>query len=107
MRFKKERENPDVKRGITFFLYALTFIIAALFYMWPHHQMIKRGYEYQELRAKHEKLFQENRILKLEMASVRSLDRIEKTAVKKGFILPQKGQIVFLKDKNKHGKINR
>ena len=107
MRFKRERENMDLKRGIIFFLYALTFIIAALFYMWPHHQMIKRGYEYQELRAKHETLFQENRILKLEMASVRSLGRIEKTAVEKGFILPKKGQIVFLKDKSKHGKIKR
>lgn len=82
-------------------IYILIFTIGAFFYMWPHHQMIKIGYEYQELIVKHEKLFQENKILRLEIASIKSLDRIERLAIEElGFIFPKKEQIMFLKDKD-------
>ena len=79
----------------------LIFIIGVLFYMWPHLQMIKIGYTYQGLMTKYQRLLQENRVLRLELASVKSLDRIERMAKEKmGFFFPKDGQIVFVKDKN-------
>lgn len=79
----------------------LIFIIGAFFYMWPHHQMIKISYTYQGLMAKYQRLLQENRVLRLELASISSLDRIERVAKEKmGFSFPKDGQIVFVKDKN-------
>jgi len=97
----KEKNLINFRKAALFSFYILIFIVGALFYMWPHHQMIEISYEYQELIAKHEKLFQENRILRLEIASIKSLDRIERLAVEDlGFIFPKKEQILFLKDKD-------
>ena len=105
---KKEKELTGLEKKIRFFFSFFLLICAALFYMWPQHQMIKRGYEYQKLVTTHERLFQENRVLRLELASMTSLERVEKIAVgKQGFIFPDRGQIVYLRDKKSYAKTNR
>jgi cell division protein FtsL len=105
---KKEKESLSLAKKIRFFFSLLLLIVAALFYMWPQHQMIKKGYEYQKLVTTHERLFQENRVLSLELASMKSLERVEQIAVGKlGFISPDRGQIVYIRDKNRYAKTNR
>jgi len=58
-------------------------------------------YEYNKLRAKEKELIHLNRMLKLELASIKSLEKVEKIALEKmGMIEPKDEDIIFIKVKN-------
>jgi cell division protein FtsL len=57
-------------------LVSILFMFGALALVWPNIKKIKLAYEYQDLAKNHERLHRENRLLKLERESLRSLNRI-------------------------------
>ena len=56
------------------------FMTAAMLYVWTGVKMVGLSYEYQALRTEHIRLYRENRLVRLERESLRSLHRIEKIA---------------------------
>jgi cell division protein FtsL len=56
------------------------FMIAAMIYVWTGVKMVRLSYDYQALRTEHVRLYRENRLVKLERESLRSLPRVEMIA---------------------------
>jgi cell division protein FtsL len=56
------------------------FMIAAMIYVWTGVKMVRLSYDYQTLRTEHVRLYRENRLVKLERESLRSLPRVEMIA---------------------------
>lgn len=66
--------------------------------VWPHLEMVKVGYERARLEREKAKLLQERRVLRIEAATLRQLDRIERIARKKmRMVFPEPGQIVYVR----------
>lgn len=76
----------------------ITFIAcSAAALVWPHLEMVKIGYNLAQLERQREKLLQDRRVLRIEVAALRQLDRIESIARKKmEMVFPQPGQIVYV-----------
>jgi len=76
---------------------ALAFAMAVLAYGWQHFEMIRIGYRVEELRMTRERLVRIERQLKLERASLTSLDRIEAIATERlGLRPPSVSQVVVV-----------
>ena len=66
--------------------------------VWPHLEMVRIGYDLARLERQREKLLQERRVLRIEIAALRQLDRIESIARQKmNMVFPGPGQIVYVK----------
>ena len=62
----------------------ITFIAcSAAALVWPHLEMVKIGYRLAHLENQRDKLIQDRRVLRIEVAALRQLDRIESIARKK------------------------
>lgn len=85
------------KLGIFIAGFFILLLSVAIFHTWSHVQVVNVGYNIdKELKVK-DQLIQENKILKLKVAKLRSLTRIETLAREKlGMQMPQKKQMVFL-----------
>lgn len=71
------------------------------FYTWPRVRLVTMNYDYNKLRAKENELIHLNRMLQLELASIRSLEKIEKIAVEKmDMIEPKDENIILVRVKN-------
>lgn len=77
----------------------ITFIAcSAAALVWPHLEMVKIGYRLARLERQKAKLMQERRVLRIEVAALRQLDRIESIARKKmEMVFPYPGQIVYVR----------
>ena len=77
----------------------ITFIAcSAVVLVWPHLEMVRIGYHLAGLERQREKLLQERRVLRIEVAALRQLDRIESIARKKmKMVFPRPEQIVYVK----------
>ena len=77
----------------------ITFIAcSAAALVWPHLEMVKIGYRLSHLERQRGKLLQDRRVLRIEVAALRQLDRIESIARKKlEMVFPEPGQIVYVK----------
>ena|GEM_PF-6517925 len=81
-------------------LFAMPIIAAALFNVWIHVATIQLGYALSAEAQKHEKLVEENRVLRIDIAALRSPQRLKKLAresynmgpPKAGQVLEMKGQ---------------
>lgn len=92
---KKYPENKHLISRVAIF--TSIFLVSALALVWPHLEMVKIGYEVARLKKERGVLAQESRVLRVEIASLRQLDRIEKIARKKlGMIFPGPDQIVYV-----------
>ena len=70
-------------------------------YMWPRIELITLTYDYNNYRSKQKKLKEHNRLLNLELSSIKSLEKIEKIATEKlGMIEPKDKNIIFVKVKS-------
>jgi cell division protein FtsL len=77
---------------------ALALIGCSLFNVWAHHQVISLGYEISQGSQEEQNLLQENKKLRLELAALKSPQRIENVALKElGFIHPQKEQLIIVR----------
>ncbi len=72
--------------------------LSALALVWPHLEMVKIGYERGRLEAGRDRLAQERRVLRVEAAALRQLDRIEAIARGKlGMVFPRPEQVIYVK----------
>jgi len=65
-----------------------------LSYTWQHFKAIEYGYKIAELKVQRDNLTEINRALRLEEASLRDPERIDKLAKNMGMAPPQPGQVI-------------
>jgi len=88
-------EDPKRSREMRQFGVALgCFFLLAMTYTWQHFKAVEFGYKVESLKLQRDGLLEENRELRLEEASLRSPDRIDRLARDFGMQPPQAGQIV-------------
>jgi len=82
------REKSLQKALSTFkwFLWIIPFILLGIFYVWQHIEIVKSGYCINKLRSERRRLVEENHILQLNVASLRSPQRIESIAKNMGLV---------------------
>ncbi len=84
---------------------AIFILLGSLSYIWPHIRIVKLSYEKDKLRKQYEKLLQINHLMKIEVSSLRSLEKIEKIAIKKlNMVFPDDSHVVIVRTgvKNVH-----
>lgn len=90
---KVERKQPEKSRGCLrteCVVSALLIGMLAMFVTWGSSAIVKAGYELVQSRACLTKLEKQNELLRLEMAKLKSHQRIQEIAVKQlGMIKPQ------------------
>ena len=96
---KRPKQNAETKLPISRVAVCIGVIaVSALALVWPHLEMVKIGYEVARLKKERDVLIQESRVLRVEIAALRQLDRIETIARKKlGMVFPGPDQIVYVK----------
>jgi len=102
-----EAVKEEVKisaKGVNHHLIILAIIIAflvigcSLFYVWANQQKVSLGYEISRVSQEEQDLIEENKKLRLELAVLKSPDRLEKKALQElGFVNPQNGQIIIVR----------
>ena len=74
-------EDPKRSREMRQFGIALTCLfLLVMTYTWQHFKAIEYGYKVESLRSQRDGLLEMNRALRLEQASLRSPERIDKLA---------------------------
>jgi cell division protein FtsL len=88
-------EDPKRSREMRQFGIALTCLfLLVMTYTWQHFKAIEYGYKVESLRSQRDGLLEMNRALRLEEASLRSPDRIDKLAREYGMQPPRAGQVI-------------
>ena len=74
-------------------------VLALLFYVWQHIQVVRVGYQIEGLREVRATMIQEGKALKVTRSRLRSLKRVEQLARGKlGMVNPTPGQVIFLQE---------
>jgi len=88
-------EDPKRSREMRQFGIALgCLFLLVMTYTWQHFKAVEYGYKVESLKAQRDGLLEQNRTLRLEEASLRSPDRIDRLARDFGMQPPQPGQII-------------
>jgi cell division protein FtsL len=88
-------EDPKRSREMRQFGIALTCLfLLVMTYTWQHFKAIEYGYKVESLRSQRDGLLEMNRALRLEEASLRSPERIDKLAREYGMQPPRAGQVI-------------
>ncbi len=87
-------DDPRQKREIRMFTAAMSilFVLCTL-YVWQHFRAIEYGYKIEAAKQERDRLMEENRALRLEEASLKDPERIDKMARSMGFEVPHAGQV--------------
>ncbi len=94
-----ERVSPQRQRKFFFssLLLGLCLVGLALLHVWLRLQVVHLGYVLSTTSKLHNQLEQENRELKVELATLTSPERLEAIArTRLGLVEPEKGQVVLL-----------
>jgi cell division protein FtsL len=87
--------DPQRTREMRTFAMVLSCLcLLALSYAWQHFKAIEYGYKISELKVQRDNLTEMNRALRLEEASLRDPERIDKLAKNMGMVSPQPGQVI-------------
>jgi cell division protein FtsL len=90
-------DDPQRSREMRTFSIALSCLcVLVLSYAWQHFRAIEYGYKISEMKVQRDNLTEMNRALRLEEASLRDPERIDKLAKNLGMITPQPGQVILL-----------
>src|SRR5271170_1022561 len=88
-------EDPQRSREMRQFGIALSCLfLLVMTYTWQHFKAIEYGYKIEFMKSERDGLSELNRTLRLEEASLRSPDRIDRLARQFGMQPPQAGQII-------------
>jgi cell division protein FtsL len=88
-------EDPRRSREMSQFGVALSCLfLLVMTYTWQHFKAIEYGYKIESLKSERNGLLEMNRAYRLEEASLRSPDRIDKLARDSGMQPPQAGQVM-------------
>ncbi|MFV1952150.1 MAG: septum formation initiator family protein [Nitrospinota bacterium] len=98
----RAKQKRDFKEIAAYMFSVLILVSGMLFYIWPHVRIIRMGYEFERLENMHQDMIQTNKVLRLEAASLKSLERIDRIARERlGLTFPDDDQIVILIKENK------
>ena len=90
-------EDPRRSREMRQFAVALTCLfLLVMTYTWQHFKAIEYGYKIEFMKNERNGLSELNRTLRLEEASLRSPDRIDRLARQYGMQPPQAGQVLSM-----------
>lgn len=90
-------EDPRRAREMRQFGIALSCLfLLVMTYAWQHFKAIEYGYKIESLKIERDGLVEMNHALRLEDASLRDPERIDKIARKLGLQSPQAGQVMRL-----------
>lgn len=79
-------------------------LLGLLLYVWQHIQVVRLGYQIEDLRAAQVSLIQEGKVLEVELGRLRSLTKVEDRARRElGMVNPVPGQIILLEEKQEGG----
>jgi len=91
--------EPDARNQREYLFVTLLgglFVLVLLFYGWQHYQWIQYGYLIEEAEKQKEQLTETGKQLRLERASLRSMQRIDSIARGElGMVVPAAGQLVI------------
>jgi cell division protein FtsL len=88
-------EDPRRSREMRQFGFALgCLFLLVMTYTWQHFKAIEYGYKIEFMKSERNGLSELNRTLRLEEASLRSPDRIDRLARQYGMQPPQAGQVI-------------
>jgi cell division protein FtsB len=96
---ERSRRSEHLGRRQIFFtaFLGLGLIAVVLIHVWLRLQVVKTGYVLSSASKLQSHLEQENRELKIELATMTSPDRLESLARRRlGLVQPEKGQIIIL-----------
>ena len=87
-------DDPGRKREMRLFMIAtaVLFVLCTV-YVWQHFRAIEYGYNIEAAKAQRDRWIEENRELRLEDASLKDPERIDKMARSMGFDVPRAGQV--------------
>jgi len=89
--------DPKRAKEITMFSLSLALLFFfTMIYAWQHLSSIEYGYKIEVQKVERDALLEENRALRLEEASLRDPERIERLAARLGLVAPQAGQVMHL-----------
>jgi cell division protein FtsL len=92
-----DRERSGVKYT-SILAVVLVLLAASLLFVWSHVRITELKYQIAKEMSIKEGLLEENRKLKVEIASLKSPQRLEKAARDKfGMTYPEREQVIFLK----------
>ena len=98
-RLVKEVDYKQIKECLLFMILGVLCLVALLFLAWQQFEVVRRGYEREELHKEIQHLAEVNRQLKLERATLRSPQRIDLIARRKlGLMTPSFQQVVVLSE---------
>ncbi len=88
-------EDPKRSREMKQFGFALgCLFLLVMTYAWQHFKAIEYGYKIEAMKIQRDGLLELNRTYRLEEASLRSPDRIDRLAREYGMQPPQAGQVI-------------
>ena len=87
-------DDPAHKREMRMFMIAavVVFVLSTV-YVWQHFRAIEYGYNIEAAKTQRDQLIEQNRALRLEDASLKDPERIDKMARTMGFEVPRAGQV--------------
>lgn len=77
----------------------LIFLSVGLFHVWSRVAVVEQGYRLSKQRSVRDELFEERRVLNLELARQRDPARLESAARSFGLTVPQPGQTIFMPER--------
>jgi len=100
--FKRQKVKGRVKRSykttLSLFLVIAIFICGLIFLVWSRLQITHLGYQISQANSTQQRLLKLNKQMKVEVASLKSLSRIESIAKNQlGLINPEPHQVIFIK----------
>ena len=88
-------EDPKRSHEMRQFGVALACLfLLVMTYTWQHFKAVEYGYKVESLKVQRDGLIEENRVLRLETASLRAPERIDKIAREYGMQPPRAGQVM-------------
>ncbi|HXW93735.1 MAG TPA: cell division protein FtsL [Terriglobales bacterium] len=88
-------EDPKRSHEMQQFGVALACLfLLVMTYTWQHFKAVEYGYKVESLKAQRDGLIEENRVLRLDTASLRAPERIDRIAREYGMQPPQAGQVM-------------
>jgi len=94
----KSRVKRSFKTAFSLFLVIAIFICGLIFFVWSRLQITHLGYQISQANSTQQRLLKMNKQMKVEVASLKSLSRIESIAKNQlGLINPEPGQVIFIK----------
>lgn len=87
-------DDPAHKREMRMFMIAaaVVFVLCTV-YVWQHFRAIEYGYNIEAAKVQRDQLTEQNRALRLEDASLKDPERIDKLSRAMGFEVPRAGQV--------------